>query len=141
MVKYFLTKNFSNRKKDNQYSFYMLNIQQYNQPQLHLTTIPIDYLYRQQRKRLSQQVLQRNPLLKSPTPPEDERKLFHTESLLPPRDTREKQRDAPYKCYLNNCTIVSLNSQYNMAIYLNLYIHTIVYDRDYYIGSIIPWKT
>ena len=53
MVKYFLTKNFSNRKKDNQYSFYMLNIQQYNQPQLHLTTIPIDYLYRQQWKRLS----------------------------------------------------------------------------------------
>ena len=33
------------------------------------------------------------------------------------------------------------NSQYNMTIYFNLYIHTIVYNRDYYIGSIIPRKT
>jgi len=28
-----------------------------------------------------------------------------------------------------------------MTIYFNLYIHTIVYNRDYYIGSIIPRKT
>ena len=33
------------------------------------------------------------------------------------------------------------NSQYNMTIYFNLYIHTIVYNRAYYISSIIPRKT
>ena len=32
-----------------------------------------------------------------------------------------------------NSPIIVTNSQYNMAIYFNLYIHTIAYDRDYYI--------
>ena len=33
------------------------------------------------------------------------------------------------------------NSQYNMTIYFNLYIHTIVYNRNCYIGSIVARKT
>ena len=41
-----------------------------------------------------------------------------------------KWRDAPYRCYLDNCTIVMSNSQYIIDYYFNLYIHTIVYDRD-----------
>jgi hypothetical protein len=66
---------------------------------------------------------------------------FIIESLLPLEVLKKNGENIPYWCYLDNCTIILLNSQYNTTIYFNLYIHTIVYNRDYHIGSIMPRKT
>ena len=80
------------------------------------------------------------PLLKPPTPRGINKGLSSSNHFLLPKILGKMKRH-DLLVLPRNSPIIVTNSQYNMAIYFNLYIHTIAYDRDYYIGSIIPWKT
>jgi len=76
----------------------------------------------------------------SKTPKGINKGLFIIESLLSLEIIKKLERRTLLVLPRNSPIIVT-NSQYNTTIYFNLYIHTIVYNRDYYIGSITPRKT